>query len=123
MVLPAFQGRGLGSDAVRAVLSKARSEGRWDVVHAFPLGPRQGLAAGRAAQGRAQQVGGELEPDLPRSFPASRTQRDQACERLAARRPADPTLDPDTFTSAVMDMMWGGVRGSPSWRAVAGRDS
>ena len=36
MELPAFQGRGLASQAVRAVLDKARSEGRWDVVHAFP---------------------------------------------------------------------------------------
>ncbi len=36
MVLPAFQGRGVGSEAVRSVLDRARSEGRWDVVHAFP---------------------------------------------------------------------------------------
>lgn len=36
MVLPAFQGRGLGSRAVRAVLDRARSESRWGVVHAFP---------------------------------------------------------------------------------------
>ncbi|MGH2663606.1 MAG: GNAT family N-acetyltransferase [Actinomycetota bacterium] len=36
MVLPRFQGRGLAGDAVRAVLRKARPEGRWDVIHAFP---------------------------------------------------------------------------------------
>jgi RimJ/RimL family protein N-acetyltransferase len=36
MVLPRFQGRGLGSEAVRTVLRRARSESRWDVVHAFP---------------------------------------------------------------------------------------
>lgn len=36
MVLPAFQGRGLGSVAVRAILHRARAESRWDVVHAFP---------------------------------------------------------------------------------------
>jgi RimJ/RimL family protein N-acetyltransferase len=36
MVLPRFQGRGLGTEAVRVVLARARSEGRWDVVHAFP---------------------------------------------------------------------------------------
>jgi len=36
MVLPAFQGRGLGSEAVRMALRKARSERRWDVIHAFP---------------------------------------------------------------------------------------
>lgn len=36
MVLPAFQGRGLGSEAVRSILHRARTQGRWDVVHAFP---------------------------------------------------------------------------------------
>lgn len=36
MVLPAFQGKGLASAAVRAVLDKARAEGRWDVLYAFP---------------------------------------------------------------------------------------
>jgi RimJ/RimL family protein N-acetyltransferase len=37
MILPAFQGRGLGTKAVRAILDKARSEKRWDnVIHAFP---------------------------------------------------------------------------------------
>ncbi|MGH9902935.1 MAG: GNAT family N-acetyltransferase [Pyrinomonadaceae bacterium] len=36
MILPAFQGRGLATEAVRAVLDRARSEKRWDTVHAFP---------------------------------------------------------------------------------------
>jgi RimJ/RimL family protein N-acetyltransferase len=36
MILPQFQGRGLATEAVRALLDKARSEGRWDVIHAFP---------------------------------------------------------------------------------------
>ncbi|MDJ0382014.1 GNAT family N-acetyltransferase [Streptomyces sp. G-G2] len=36
MVLPEFQGRGLGKGAVRAVLELARSDGRWGPVHAFP---------------------------------------------------------------------------------------
>ncbi|HEX9377664.1 MAG TPA: GNAT family N-acetyltransferase [Actinomycetota bacterium] len=36
MVLPAFQGRGLGSGAVREALRRVRSAGRWEVVHAFP---------------------------------------------------------------------------------------
>jgi RimJ/RimL family protein N-acetyltransferase len=36
MVLPAFQGQGLGSEAVRAVLRRAQSEGRWTVIHAYP---------------------------------------------------------------------------------------
>lgn len=36
MVLPQYQGRGIGTAAVRAVLDRARATGRWDVVHAFP---------------------------------------------------------------------------------------
>lgn len=36
MVLPPFQGRGIGSAAVRGALDRARSTGRWDVLHAFP---------------------------------------------------------------------------------------
>jgi RimJ/RimL family protein N-acetyltransferase len=36
MVLPPFQGRGLGTEAVRAALRRARTEGRRGVVHAFP---------------------------------------------------------------------------------------
>jgi RimJ/RimL family protein N-acetyltransferase len=36
MVLPAFQGRGLASGAVRSVLRRARAENRWEAIHAFP---------------------------------------------------------------------------------------
>lgn len=36
MVLPEFQGRGLGKRAVRALLDRARDEDRWGLVHAFP---------------------------------------------------------------------------------------
>jgi RimJ/RimL family protein N-acetyltransferase len=36
MVLPEFQGRGMGSEAVRATLSRIRSGRRWRVIHAFP---------------------------------------------------------------------------------------
>lgn len=36
MVLPEFQGRGLGKLAVRMVLEMAREEDRWGLVHAFP---------------------------------------------------------------------------------------
>ncbi|HKR01533.1 MAG TPA: GNAT family N-acetyltransferase [Pyrinomonadaceae bacterium] len=36
MILPEFQGRGMGTKAVSAILERARSEGRWDVIHAFP---------------------------------------------------------------------------------------
>jgi RimJ/RimL family protein N-acetyltransferase len=36
MVLPEFQGRGVGRAAVRLILQRARTEDRWSVVHAFP---------------------------------------------------------------------------------------
>lgn len=36
MVLPAYQRRGLGSAAVRMALDRARAEGRWGTVRAFP---------------------------------------------------------------------------------------
>ena len=36
MILPEFQGRGLGSQAVRAALDRARATGRWAVIHAYP---------------------------------------------------------------------------------------
>ncbi|HEY1572394.1 MAG TPA: GNAT family N-acetyltransferase [Pseudonocardiaceae bacterium] len=36
MVLPEFQGRGLGKQAVRLLLTRAREDGRWGLVHAYP---------------------------------------------------------------------------------------
>jgi len=36
MVLPPYQGRGIGSASVREALDRARSTRRWDVLHAFP---------------------------------------------------------------------------------------
>ena len=36
MILPQFQGRGLGKRAARTLLEQARDEHRWGVVHAFP---------------------------------------------------------------------------------------
>lgn len=36
MVVPEFQGRGLATEAVRTMLRKARSENRWQLIHAFP---------------------------------------------------------------------------------------
>jgi RimJ/RimL family protein N-acetyltransferase len=46
MVLPEFQGRGLGRLAVRMLLGLARDDGRWGFVHAFPAtsnGPSNGI--------------------------------------------------------------------------------
>jgi len=45
-IFPEFQGQGLGSRAVAAVLEKARAENRWGVIHAFPAvsnGPSNGI--------------------------------------------------------------------------------
>ncbi|MGH2724770.1 MAG: GNAT family N-acetyltransferase [Actinomycetota bacterium] len=36
MLRPEFQGRGLGTGATRALLDRARAEGRWGVIHAHP---------------------------------------------------------------------------------------
>ncbi|WP_207936087.1 GNAT family N-acetyltransferase [Actinomadura sp. KC216] len=36
MVMPEFQGRGVGKRAVRMLLERARYEDRWGLVHAFP---------------------------------------------------------------------------------------
>lgn len=36
MVLPSFQGRGLATEAVRSLLDRARVEGLWDPIDAFP---------------------------------------------------------------------------------------
>jgi RimJ/RimL family protein N-acetyltransferase len=46
MVLPEFQGRGIGTTAVRSLLLLARDDGRWGLVHAFPAitnGPSNGI--------------------------------------------------------------------------------
>jgi RimJ/RimL family protein N-acetyltransferase len=46
MVLPEFQGRGLGKLAIRRLLGLARDDGRWGLVHAFPAtsnGPSNGI--------------------------------------------------------------------------------
>jgi RimJ/RimL family protein N-acetyltransferase len=46
MVLPEFQGRGLATRAVLALLEMARDTGRWGLVHAFPKvtnGPSNGI--------------------------------------------------------------------------------
>lgn len=36
MILSAYQGKGLASRAVRAMLDRNQLEKRWDVIHAFP---------------------------------------------------------------------------------------
>ncbi|CAL9644751.1 GNAT family N-acetyltransferase [Streptomyces griseomycini] len=51
MVLPQFQGRGLGKRAARALLERARDENRWGVVHAFPA------TGNRASNGICRSLG------------------------------------------------------------------
>jgi RimJ/RimL family protein N-acetyltransferase len=36
MLLPAFQGRGLASAALAILIDRARADGRFDTIHAFP---------------------------------------------------------------------------------------
>ena len=36
MVLPEYQGRGLATEATRAILQRAREEGKWGAIHAHP---------------------------------------------------------------------------------------
>jgi RimJ/RimL family protein N-acetyltransferase len=36
MVAPEFQGHGLASEALRSILARARAQGRWGVIHAYP---------------------------------------------------------------------------------------
>lgn len=36
MVLPEFQGQGLGRAATAAILGRARADGRWGAIHAYP---------------------------------------------------------------------------------------
>ena len=35
-VLPEFQGQGVGKRSVAALLERARADGRWGTIHAFP---------------------------------------------------------------------------------------
>jgi RimJ/RimL family protein N-acetyltransferase len=45
MILPAFQGRGIGTAVVRAVVDRARETGRWSELHAFPPVSNEGSNA------------------------------------------------------------------------------
>ncbi|MFI5980089.1 GNAT family N-acetyltransferase [Streptomyces sp. NPDC051555] len=62
MVLPRFQGRGLGRRAVRALLERARDEDRWGVVHAFPA------TSNAASNGICRSVGFRFVAEADVSF-------------------------------------------------------
>lgn len=60
-VLPRFQGRGLATRAVSAMLDDARLEGRWDVVHAFP--PTSNAASNALCRRLGFSLRGEVDVD------------------------------------------------------------
>lgn len=62
MVLPPFQGRGIGKAAVREVLEKARANGRWKELHAFPA------VTNAASNAMCRSLGFELVEELEFHF-------------------------------------------------------
>jgi RimJ/RimL family protein N-acetyltransferase len=62
MVLPEFQGQGYATRAVRAVLDRARKDGRWGVIHAFPA------VTNRASNALCRSIGFTLVGDCPMTF-------------------------------------------------------
>jgi RimJ/RimL family protein N-acetyltransferase len=36
MILPAFQGKGIAGSALQMILDRARADGRYEQIHAFP---------------------------------------------------------------------------------------
>jgi RimJ/RimL family protein N-acetyltransferase len=62
MVLPAFQGQGLGKHAVRVLLEAARDDGRWGLVHAFPA------VTNTASNGICRSAGFRLERQEDATF-------------------------------------------------------
>jgi GNAT superfamily N-acetyltransferase len=89
VVLPEFRGRGLGRAAVRAVVERARDEGRWGVLHAFS--EVTGDAINKVARSLEWTLVGEEEVDFgprrvrafhwsfdPRALPSGSPGRGQA---------------------------------------------
>jgi RimJ/RimL family protein N-acetyltransferase len=62
MVLPEFQGRGIGKRAVRALLELAGDQGRWGLVHAFPS------ITNAASNGICRSLGFRLEAEQDITF-------------------------------------------------------
>jgi GNAT superfamily N-acetyltransferase len=89
MVLPAFQGRGLGSEAVRSILQRARAESRWDVVHAFP--PVANARSARDVPEDGVLLGRGVRLRVPGPDPALRTLAPRSSNR-PLRLGGEPTL-------------------------------
>jgi RimJ/RimL family protein N-acetyltransferase len=69
MVRTEFQGRGLATEAVRSLLDRARAEGRWDVIHAYPAvtnGPSNAICR-KLGFTRLEEIEGEYAGRLIRS--------------------------------------------------------
>ncbi|MFB6836134.1 GNAT family N-acetyltransferase [Streptomyces sp. NPDC056361] len=62
MVLPEFQGLGLGKRAVRTLLEQARDQNRWGLVHAFPA------TSNAASNGICRSVGFRLLAQVETAF-------------------------------------------------------
>jgi RimJ/RimL family protein N-acetyltransferase len=68
-VLPAYQGRGIASAAVRAVAARAATEGSRRWLHAFPS------TDNAASNGVCRKVGFELRGECAFEYPPGRTMR------------------------------------------------
>jgi len=70
MVLPEHQGQGLAKAAVREVLDRARADGRWGRIHAFP-GVTNGPSNGICRSLGFTLLGQEVIDFADREFPAN----------------------------------------------------
>lgn len=57
-ILPEFQGRGLATEALRLLIDRARDDGRWGDIHAFP-GVSNGPSNAVCRKARFENVGEE----------------------------------------------------------------
>ena len=78
MVLPEHQGQGLAKLAVRALLERARDDGRWGIVHAFP-------GVGNAASTRSADRSGSPSSANGRHFRGSAAPHEPLAHRPQQR--------------------------------------
>ncbi|MGD3107162.1 GNAT family N-acetyltransferase [Streptomyces sp. YGL11-2] len=85
-VLPAYQGRGIATAAVRAVIAAARAEGRHHALHAFPA------VANAASNAVCRKAGFTLVGECEVEYPKGHLIR--AHEWRVEPAPAPPGTDP-----------------------------
>ena len=109
MVLPEFQGQGLAKAAVRLLLERARDDGRWGLVHAYPgvtNGPSNGIC-----RDSGLHLGG--------GGPAGDFRRAPAARQPLAHRPSDrPRHQPMTEGASRSLLVTGGLGTGKSTVAV-----